>query len=277
MSPDQARTEAFCRRFGLKMPVLLAPMAGACPPSLSIAMMNAGSLGACGALLMRPDEIIAWADEVRARGNGPVQINLWISDPPPRRDKAHEDSVRAFLEQFGPPVPTSAGDAKLPDFSAQCEAFLTVKPPIVSSIMGLYPAAFVARLKQAGIAWFANATTVAEARAAEDAGADVVVAQGMEAGGHRGTFETMDAERLQVGLFALLPAIVDAVKDSGDCDRRHRGRAGRGRGVSARRQCRADRNRAAALSRGKAPSRLGRCAVAYRAGGHDDQSRQAPY
>jgi len=212
MSPDQARTEAFCRRFGLKMPVLLAPMAGACPPSLSIAMMNAGSLGACGALLMRPDEIIAWADEVRAQGNGPFQINLWIPDPPPRRDKTHEDRVRAFLEQFGPPVPTSAGDAKLPDFSAQCEAFLTVKPPIVSSIMGLYPAAFVARLKQAGIAWFANATTVAEARAAEDAGADVVVAQGMEAGGHRGTFETMDAERLQVGLFALLPAIVDAVK-----------------------------------------------------------------
>ncbi len=68
------------------------------------------------------------------------------------------------------------------------------------------------RLKQAGIAWFANATTVAEARAAEDAGADVIVAQGMEAGGHRGSFEASEAERRQVGLFALLPAIVDAVR-----------------------------------------------------------------
>jgi len=211
MSLEPDRAVSFCRRFGLKMPVLLAPMAGACPPSLSIAMMNAGSLGACGALLMQPDEIIAWADEVRLKGNGPFQLNLWIPDPMPHRDRAHEDRVRAFLERFGPPVPVTAGDAKPPDFAAQCEAFLAIKPPIVSSIMGLYPAAFVARLKQAGIAWLANATTVAEARAAEDAGADVIVAQGMEAGGHRGSFEASEAERQQVGLFAQLPGIADAV------------------------------------------------------------------
>src|SRR5690242_18138412 len=61
----------------LKLPILLAPMAGACPPSLSIAMMNAGSLGAGGALLMQPNEIVAWADEVRAKGDGPFQLNLW--------------------------------------------------------------------------------------------------------------------------------------------------------------------------------------------------------
>ena len=145
MSPDQTRAESFCRRFGLKMPVLLAPMAGACPPSLSIAMMNAGSLGACGALLMQPDEIVAWAEAVRVNGNGPYQLNLWIPDPTPHRDTAHEDRVRAFLERFGPPVPVSAGDAKPPDFAAQCEALLAIKPPIVSSIMGLYPAAFVAQ------------------------------------------------------------------------------------------------------------------------------------
>ena len=83
MSPTRARAESFCGRFGLKMPVLLAPMAGACPPSLSIAVMNAGSLGACGALLMQPDEIVAWAEEVRVKGNGPYQLNLWIPDPAP--------------------------------------------------------------------------------------------------------------------------------------------------------------------------------------------------
>src|SRR5271163_3546060 len=116
MSLEQVRAEDFCGRFRLKMPVLLAPMAGACPPSLSIAAMNAGSLGACGALLMQPDEIAAWADEVRAKGNGPYQLNLWIPDPPPRRDQAHEAQVRAFLERFGPQVPASAGDATLPDF-----------------------------------------------------------------------------------------------------------------------------------------------------------------
>ncbi len=212
MSQDQVRAESFCRRFGLKMPVLLAPMAGAHPPSLSIAMMNAGSLGACGALLMQPNEIVAWAEEVRVKGNGPYQLNLWIPDPTPHRDGVHEDRVRAFLERFGPPVPVNAGDARPPDFAAQCEALLAVKPPIVSSVMGLYPPSFVARLKQAGIIWFANISTVAEARAAEDAGADVVVAQGMEAGGHRGCFNAADAERQQVGLFALLPAVADAVK-----------------------------------------------------------------
>jgi nitronate monooxygenase len=212
MSPEQARAEAFCRRFGLKMPVLLAPMAGASAPSLSIAAMNAGSLGACGALLMQPAEIVAWADEVRTNGRGPYQINLWIPDPPPRRDQAHEAQVRTFLERFGPPVVANAGDVTPPDFVAQCDALLGIKPPIVSSIMGLYPAEFVAKLKRSGIAWFANVSTVAEARAAEAAGADIVVAQGMEAGGHRGAFDAAQAERQLVGLFALIPAVVDAVK-----------------------------------------------------------------
>jgi len=212
MSSAQARVEAFCGRFGLQLPVLLAPMAGGSAPELSIALMAAGSLGACGALLMQPDEIVAWANEVRSKGNGPYQLNLWIPDPPPVRDREHESRVRAFLERFGPPVPAEAGDAKPPDFAAQCQAFLAIKPPIVSSVMGLYPPEFVMRLKEAGISWFANASTVAEARAAEAAGADVVVAQGMEAGGHRGCFDAALAERQLVGLFALVPAIVDAVK-----------------------------------------------------------------
>ena len=95
MSLDQGRAEAFCKRFGLKLPILLAPMAGACP-SLSVAMMQAGSLGACGALLMQPSEIVAWADEVRAKGDGPFQMNLWIPDPPPRRDRGHETACAHF-------------------------------------------------------------------------------------------------------------------------------------------------------------------------------------
>jgi nitronate monooxygenase len=128
------------------------------------------------------------------------------------RDPAHETRLREFLARWGPPVPAEAADTRPPDFSAQCEALLEVAPPIVSSVMGLYPPEFIARLKQRGIAWFANVSTVGEARAAEAAGADVVVAQGMEAGGHRGCFDAAEAERKQVGLLALLPAIVDAVK-----------------------------------------------------------------
>ena len=206
------RAHAFCERFGLRVPILLAPMAGASAPSLSIAVADAGGLGACGALLMKPDEILAWANEVRGETNRRFQINLWIPDPPPQRDPAHEQKVREFLANWGPAVPPEAGDATPPDFAWQCDTLIEAAPTAVSSVMGLYPVGFVKRLKQRGIAWIANVSTVAEARAAEQAGADVIAVQGMEAGGHRGCFNAADAERTQVGLFALLPAVVDAVK-----------------------------------------------------------------
>lgn len=212
MNPARQRVDAFCSQFGLRMPVLLAPMAGACPPALSIAVANAGGLGACGVLLMQPHEITAWASEVRSGSNGSFQLNIWIPDPPPQRDPAHETRVREFLAAWGPRVPAEAPDAMPPDFPAQCEAILAAGPPIVSSVMGLYPPEFVTRLKANGIAWFANISTVAEARAAEAAGADVIVAQGAEAGGHRGCFDAALAEQQQIGLFALLPAVVDAVR-----------------------------------------------------------------
>jgi nitronate monooxygenase len=206
------RAEAFCERFGLRLPILLAPMAGASPPALSIAVANAGGLGAGGALTMKPKAITDWVSEVRAGTGGVFQVNLWVPDPVPQRDAAREAEVRRFLAQWGPEVPSAAGDATPLDFAAQCEALLEAAPPIVSSVMGLYPPAFVARLKARNIAWFANVSTVAEARAAEAAGADVVVAQGMEAGGHRGCFDAARAERELVGLFALVPAVVDAVR-----------------------------------------------------------------
>lgn len=125
---DRART--FCSRFGLKAPILLAPMAGASAPSLSIAVAGAGGLGACGALLMQPQEIADWSAEVRASGNSAFQLNLWIPDPAPVRDPAREKRVRDFLTGWGPAVPPEAGDGTPPDFSKQCEALLTVAPPI---------------------------------------------------------------------------------------------------------------------------------------------------
>ncbi|HEV2550311.1 MAG TPA: nitronate monooxygenase family protein [Stellaceae bacterium] len=210
--PALARTTTFCERFGLRLPILLAPMAGACPPSLSIAVARAGGLGACGALLMRAPAIMDWVAELRRSNASAFQLNLWVPDPPPRRDSAREEDLRRFLEQWGPPVAKEAGDGTPPDFAAQCEAFLDAAPPVVSSIMGLYPPEFVAHVKARGIAWFAAVSTVAEARAAEAAGADVVVVQGMEAGGHRAAFDAARAEREMVGLFSLLPAVADAVR-----------------------------------------------------------------
>jgi nitronate monooxygenase len=212
MDDPSSRAAAFCDRFGLRLPILLAPMAGACPPSSSIAVMRAGGLGACAALLMQPKEIEDWAAEVRATVDGPFQINLWIPEPPPVRDKSHEARVREFLSRWGPPVPDDAVEMVLLNFDEQCQALLRIAPAAVSSIMGLYPPPFVAELKSRRISWFATATTVAEAKAAEAAGADVIIAQGMEAGGHRGAFDATKAEQQLVGLFALVPAIVDAVR-----------------------------------------------------------------
>lgn len=206
-----ARAEAFAADQGIRIPVLMAPMAGACPPGLAIAVARAGGMGACGTLLMEPDAIAGWASEVRAATNGAFQLNIWIPDPAPRRDTAHEDRVREFLANWGPEVPAAAADGAMPDFGAQCEAMLAAGPAVISSIMGVYPPGFVAEMKARGIRWYATVTTVAEALAAEAAGADVVVAQGMEAGGHRGAFNADDAASALVGLFALVPAVVDAV------------------------------------------------------------------
>jgi nitronate monooxygenase len=168
-------------------------------------------MGALGALTLEPDGIREWVDAFRAASRGPLQINTWIPDPPPRRDAANEARIRAFLAEWGPEVSLSAGDATRPDFGAQCETILDVSPTAVSSIMGLFPAAFVARVKAKGIAWFATVTTVDEAKQARDAGADAIIAQGFEAGGHRGSFDQAAAERQAVGLFALLPRIADNV------------------------------------------------------------------
>lgn len=205
------RVNAFCEANNLRIPILLAPMAGACPPSLSIAVAAAGGLGACGTLLMQPAAIRNWAAEVSAATDGGFQLNLWIPDPTPARDAAIEDAVRTFLERWGPGVARDAGDRKPPDFTAQCDAMLDIRPSAISSVMGIYPPAFIARMKARGIKWFATVTTVTEAKIAESAGADAIVAQGMEAGGHRGAFEATKAYTQMVGLFSLLPAIVDAV------------------------------------------------------------------
>ncbi|MGH8148731.1 MAG: NAD(P)H-dependent flavin oxidoreductase [Steroidobacteraceae bacterium] len=206
-----SRPQEFCREHGLDVPVLMAPMAGACPPALAAAVANAGGVGGCGALLMPPEQIASWVAAFGKLSSGLVQLNLWIPDPPPRRDPASEDALRRFLSTWGPEASADAGNATLPDFEAQCEALLEAHPAFISSVMGLYPGMFVERMHARGIKWLATATTVAEARLAAQAGADVIVAQGMEAGGHRGSFDAHAAERMLVGLFALLPAVVDAV------------------------------------------------------------------
>ncbi len=206
-----ARATAFCNDNGIQVPILMAPMAGASPASLAIAVANSGGMGACGVLMMTPEAIADWVGEMRAGSNGSFQLNTWIPDPAPSRNIEHEATVRAFLSKWGPEVPDDAADKTMLDFSEQCDAMLAAGPNVISSIMGLYPPRIIARMKENNIKWHATVTTVEEAIAAQDAGADVIIAQGMEAGGHRGAFNAVDAGTALVGLFSLLPAVVDAV------------------------------------------------------------------
>ncbi len=204
------RAEAFAAAYELRVPVLQAPLAGLKQDALAASVMQAGGMGALGALMLKPDEITAWADA--ARPYGPFQINLWTPDPPPLRDAANEARMAAFLGDWGPPVPEGAGDTPLIDFEAQCAAVLKARPRVVTSIMGLFAPDRVRQFKAAGIAWFATATTLSEALAAEAAGADAVIAQSFEAGGHRGAFDAAAAERHAVGLVALVPRLADALR-----------------------------------------------------------------
>lgn len=206
------RVRSFCERFQLRLPVLLAPMAGVPAIALPVAVAQAGGMAAVGALLFDAAQIGDWVTRYRRASPAPLQINLWVPDPAPLRDAVHEAALRRFLANFGPEGPAAAADTPLQDFDAQCQAVLAARPAAVSSIMGLFAPAFVDALKGAGIAWFATVTTLAEARAAAAAGADVIVAQGAEAGGHRGAFEAARALDRAVGLFALLPQVVDAVQ-----------------------------------------------------------------
>lgn len=212
-----ARARAFAAAQGLALPVLQAPMAGVPAVALAAAVVRGGGMAGVGALLLTPERIAAWVQGFRAEAGAaaPLQLNLWVPDPPPRRDAAHEARLATFLARHGPPVPPGAGDALPPPFEAQLDAVVAARPAVLSTIMGLLSPAQAARLRDAGIAWWATVTTVAEARAAVAAGADAVVAQGAEAGGHRGAFEAGRARDEAVGLLALLPAVADAVQGTG--------------------------------------------------------------
>jgi nitronate monooxygenase len=209
MIAARVRAQSFCNRFHVRVPILEAPMAGACPVPRSVAVSRAGGMGGLGALLSTPQAIDEWTEAFKNAGGEALQINLWVPDPPTARNPSSEAPLRSCLAEWGPQVSEEAGGLAPLDFADQCQAILRARPSVASSIMGLFPTEFVAHLKQADIAWFATVTTLKEALAAQAAGADAVVAQGLEAGGHRGTHDAQEARSNGVGLMALLPVLAD--------------------------------------------------------------------
>jgi nitronate monooxygenase len=199
---------------GIEIPIIQAPMAGAQGSAMAIAVCEAGGLGSLPAAMLSPEQLRTEIGIVRQRTSRPLNVNFFCHTPPepdPDREAAWRRRLAGYYNSFGidpaAPIP-SAGRAPFDDaFCALVEDF---RPEVVSFHFGLPDAALLDRVKATGAKVLSSATTVAEARWLEAHGADAVIAQGYEAGGHRGIFLSDDIGS-QPGLFALLPQVVDAV------------------------------------------------------------------
>ena len=200
------------QRLNIHLPIIQGPMTGSDTPELAAAVSNAGGLGFLGCGMRAPEAMAQAAAAVRAATDRPFGMNLFVLDTP-QPDAAE---VAAALERLAPlyarfGLTPTAPTRWCEDFAAQFEALIAARPAVASFTFGILSATQVRRLKaEAGSLVIGTATTVAEALAWQQVGADAVVASGMEAGGHRGTF-LGDWEGSQIGTLALVPACVDAL------------------------------------------------------------------
>ena len=197
------------------LPIIQAPMAGVQGSALAIAVSNAGGLGSLPCAMLTPGRMRAEIMAIRAATGNPFNLNFFCHTPP-EPDAAREARWRAALagyyEEFGvDPAGISAGSARAPFTAEAADLLEEFKPSAVSFHFGLPAHALLARVKSLGCTTLGCATTVDEALWLEARGADAVIAQGSEAGGHRGMFLTEDIAT-QVGTLALVPQIARAVK-----------------------------------------------------------------
>ena len=199
---------------GIEHPIVQAPMGGESTPEMAIAVSNAGGLGGLGCSFMSLDELRAKAEAIRAGTNRPFNLNFF-AHPEPREyaelDAATRARVAPFYAELGLESVPERGVAAVDTFTeAKLSVLLDIRPRVTSFHFGLPPRPMVEALHDAGSLILCSATTVAEARFLAEAGVDAIIAQGWEAGGHRGTFET-SFEDFGVGTLALVPQVVDAV------------------------------------------------------------------
>jgi nitronate monooxygenase len=201
--------------FNIDLPIVQAPMAGASGSAMTIAVSEAGGLGSLPCAMLDVGKIRAELGVIRQRTSRPINVNFFCHTPPKpdaRRDAAWKARLGTYYREFGLNPNTEVLSVNRAPFDeAMCAVVEEFKPQVVSFTFGLPAAPLVKRVKAAGCLLVGSATTAEEARWLEDHGCDAIVAQGNEAGGHRGIFLSDDISA-QPGTFALVPQVADAVK-----------------------------------------------------------------
>lgn len=230
-------TQSFCAQFGIAHPLIQAPMAGVQGSALAIAVSHAGGLGSLPCATLSPEQIRSELEAIQVATKKPYNINFFCNTAPPpdiatpEREAAWRKLLAPYYAEYGidaASIPAGAGRA--PFSAALCDLIEPFKPPIVSFHFGLPAPELVARVKSWGGKILSSATTVAEAQWLQEHGADAIIAQGVEAGGHRGMFLRANEHGKHAGLsnsfpsdwraelatqqgtFTLLPQILAAVK-----------------------------------------------------------------
>jgi nitronate monooxygenase len=200
---------------GSDLPIIQAPMAGVQAADLAVAAAEAGALGSLPCAMFSVEDMRRELSSIRARTSKPVNVNFFVHTPPtpdPARESAWRATLAPYYKELGiDPSSIPAGRGREPFGAAYADALEEFKPGVVSFHFGLPSAELLARVKRWGAKVLASATTVEEARWLEARGVDAVIAQGVEAGGHRGIFLSEDLTT-QAGTFALVPQVVRAVK-----------------------------------------------------------------
>ena len=199
----------------IQLPIIQAPMAGVQDSALAVAVSNAGGLGSLPCAMLSPDAMRSEISAIRTQTDKPFNVNFFCHTPPlfsAEREAAWRSVLSPYFEELGIDAGSIAAGPRRAPFSHEAADVLDeFKPPVVSFHFGLPAADLLARVRAWGATILSSATTVEEARWLEAQGCDAIIAQGLEAGGHRGHFLSDDLTA-QVGTFALLPQLVQAVK-----------------------------------------------------------------
>jgi nitronate monooxygenase len=200
------------RRLGVQLPIIQAPMAGVSTPAMAAAVSNAGALGSIGVGAVAADAARAMIESVKRQTNAAFNVNVFCHSPA-AADAARErdwlSALKPVFERYGAEPPAALHEiyTSFVADEAMLAMFLETRPAVVSFHFGLPSAEAIAKLKTAGILLLASATNLAEAELAARAGVDAIVAQGYEAGGHRGAFDP-DAPDSQLGVLTLTRLLV---------------------------------------------------------------------